>query len=93
MSVLHTVMPLAVVLDGAWLTGAAPEGGPVPGVSPGLPAATGRGPGRVEIVPLGEGRFLEVQTGAWGRRVVRLYSPRPADYLDPRYQPGAPWGP
>ncbi|MCG0238045.1 MAG: YlzJ-like family protein [Firmicutes bacterium] len=91
MSVLHTVMPLSVVLEGAWVSGPLPYGTGVPGSGPAYPAAAGGGMGAVEMVALGEGRFLEVQTGAAGRSVVRLHSSRPADYLDPRFQPGAPW--
>ncbi|BDG59436.1 YlzJ-like family protein [Caldinitratiruptor microaerophilus] len=82
MCILHTVMPLDVVLAGLDL----PSGtGPVPA---GLPAA---GTGRTQVVALGGARFVEVEAGRHGFVVRRLISPLPRDYLDPALQPGSPF--
>lgn len=75
MSILHTVVPLQVVFGGQV---------PAPG---GLEGAVGWAPERPVAVPAGPCRWVEVAGG----RVQRLISPDPLDYLDPRFQPGAPW--
>lgn len=82
MSILHTVVPLELVLGAPGLVGLLAGA-----AGDGAPAAQGA----VETVALGGERFLEVQPGPLGATVVRLHSPRPADYLDRRYQPGALW--
>ena len=82
MCILHTVMPLDVVLAGLDLPTAT---GPV---TAGLPAT---GAGRTPVVALGTGRFIEVEAGPHGFRVRRLISPLPRDYLDPALQPGSPF--
>lgn len=46
--------------------------------------------GAVRLTVLREHRVLEVEMDREGPRLVRLISTDPADYLDPRWQPGAP---
>jgi len=45
-------------------------------------------PPRCEWVTRG-GRYFEVSDGADGRRISRIVSTNPADYLDPELAPGA----
>lgn len=81
MCILHTVVPLEFVLAGLDLAGS-PGGG-----SPDAPA----GVARALVVPLGGGRFAELEGGPGGAVIRRIVSTVPTDYLDPRLQPGAPF--
>lgn len=81
MCILHTVMPLDLVLAGL-----DPASGTAP-VAAGLP--TGASP--THVMALGGARFVEVEAGPHGLVVRRLISPVPRDYLDPALQPGTPF--
>lgn len=77
MSILYTVMPLDLVWGSQnYQTGASGAAGMA------APAAA--------ILALGDGRFVEIESGPAGPVLRRLHSSNPLDYLDPRLQPGSP---